>query len=56
MKRCLLLVFSLLLMFSFGCQEGPKGDPEFKKEKAEKLPDIEVEGDSGRATRSKDDL
>ena len=35
MQRCFLLTVCFLMLVSMGCQEGPKGDPEFKKDKAD---------------------
>lgn len=35
MQRCFLLLVCFLLAFAVGCQDAPKGDPAFKKEKAD---------------------
>jgi hypothetical protein len=35
MKRCFLLMVCFMLAMASGCQEGPKGDPAFKKEQAD---------------------
>jgi hypothetical protein len=35
MQRCFLLMVCFFLALAVGCQDGPKGDAEFKKEKVD---------------------
>jgi hypothetical protein len=38
-------MFSFFLVIAMGCQEGPSGDPEFKKEKVDPKSDLPVQGE-----------
>jgi len=44
MQRCFLLMVCFFLALAVGCQDGPEGDPAFKKEKVDPTSEQPVEG------------
>ena len=45
MQRCFMLLMCFFLAIAVGCQDGPKGDPAFKKEKVDPDSNKPVQGE-----------
>jgi hypothetical protein len=45
MQKCFLLMVCFFLAIAVGCNEGPKGDPEFKKAKIDAKSEQPVQGE-----------